>query len=266
VYEVGDLFYTGWEQLSGKVRTEVYGLIKAIDNEQLTVDNARYGFMLIRILKLLVKNQDLVDKIDVAQAVDIFNSLSFLRESFYMFPDLTPALSKGEGEMQTPDGKMERNTFAHFIYADNEYTKYLALRQAQGPEGVNLLKRLVATLYQSDFDEEEVEPIANKLKLKEWQLMHVFFSYAQVREFVMERCKTLLPTHGPLTPEGGTASAQEKKVVPTGAMWQKLLHRLAETPAFSGLENAEQARMYKALDYLEDLAKQNEERRRHAKS
>jgi hypothetical protein len=241
-YEISDLFFTSWNQLPAKAIAEVYALhMRAQSMEK---DTDEYGHLVIQVMKRLKKNWRLVDKINVEQCVDIYNALTFLSDPWYDFPFI-------QG-MAQPQDKLSRHTFDHFIYADNEYSSYVV------SQDINYLKRLVATLYQKSFDKESVEPLASKLKLKTWQLHLVFYTFAHVRTFVMKRCKTLLPP----APKKLEEDIQEETARPTGAMWLKIKHRLAETPAFQGYDHAGSANMYSTLDYLEDLAQIKEEQSR----
>jgi hypothetical protein len=235
-YQISDLFFTSWNELKGKTIAQVYPLYLQLQNTPL--DDPKYGYLLIEILRLLRKNVRLVDKIDEDQAVDIFNDLKFLNEPWYFFP----YFGSSNPELSQPQDKLARHTFDHFIYADNEYSSYVVTQDFK------YLRRLVATLYQKKFDKEAVEEIASALQLKEWELHLVFFTYYHVREFVMKRCKTLLPSAPKSTEE------DNDKARPTGAMWLKIKHRLAETPAFQGYDLAGSSNMYSTLDYLEDLA------------
>lgn len=255
-YVVDDLFFTSWAQLSEKRMVEVQSLMMQLKSFDLS--SVEHGLISIKVLRLIRRNPALVDKINVEQAVDIFNDLKFLREPWFDFaPVAHSRLTTWSGltTLRTPSDHMADCTFAHFIYADNEFSSFLATNKTEH------LTRLFATIYQKDFDEEKVEAIAKRLNLKEWQLMHTFFTYSFVRNFVMERCKALLLS----SPHTEGEIEQNTTVVPTGGMWQKLLHRLAETPAFPGMDAASDARMYKALDYLEDLA-QNNNTKTHGKS
>lgn len=238
-YTISDLFFTSWNQLPAKAIAEVYAT--HIRLQATPKDNPEYGFLLIKVLRLLRKNKSLVGRINVEQAVDIYNDLAFLNEPWYHFPYIK--------RLHRPDEKLARCSFNHFIYADNEYSTYIVTQDDQR------LTRLVATLYQKAFDKEEVEPLANKLKLKPWEKHLVFFTFAHVRNFVMKRCKTLLP---PAPKSEGEETAPQS----TGAMWLKLKHRLAETPAFQGYDVAGNSNMYSTLDYLEDLAQIKDEQSR----
>lgn len=234
IYTVSDLFFTSWRELVGKVHAEVFALQQAIDHTKET----QYGHTLIQILRRLRKRPRLINKINIEQAVDIYNDLNFLNEPWYYFPTVSEKLA-------TPEDYMAKHTFDHFIYADNEFSLYLINKDPRH------LRRLVATLYQRQFDKENVDQIAEDLRLHDWQLNLVFFTYAQVREFVKNRCKALMPSAPKPAPD-----EIEQPATPTGGMWLKLKHRLSETPAFQGFDTAGKANLYSALDYLEDLAQQ----------
>jgi hypothetical protein len=240
-YQVRDLFYTSWADLSGRQQAEAYTLwlrMKSLNTPEGEPLPTEYGFLLIAIMRVLRKNPALVDRINEAQLVDAFNEIKgFLDAPWFEFKCKVNTF-----HLHTPDEKMARTTFDHFIYADNEFSSFL-INQNQ-----KHLVRLVATLYQKNFDKENVTELAADLKLKEWELMHTFYTYKHIREFIVKRCKTLMPE----------AVAHEEdapvKQVPTGSMWLKLKNRLSETPAFATFEQASKANVYDALDYLEDLA------------
>lgn len=243
-YNVSDLFFTRWEDLTPKQHAIVYTLqqecelarrMEATDG----VPAIQYGLKLIGVLRHLRKNRSLVDRINEEQAVDIYNDLTFLSKPWYYFPVINLPWA------HPPDEKMSRHSFDHFIYADNEFSAYVMTND------VKHLKRLVATLYQKEFDKEAVEQLATS-RIKDHYLLLVFYTFAHIRDFVMKRCKTLLPRPIP---------GAQSKPAPTGGMWLTLKHRLAETPAFQGYDTAGKANMYSTLDYLEDLARQKEEQR-----
>ncbi len=247
-YTVTDLFYTSWDDLTAQARTEVYALYHALQEQK--KGSIEYGLHLIQIMRRLRKNFRLVNKINESQTVDIFNDLTFFEKSWYKFPNLTYKLI-------TPEDQLVRHTFDHFIYADHEFTCYQAKPERK------YLVQLVCALYKQKgdgeyLDRQVIDDRAMLLakKIKDWELQCVFFTYMHVRGFVMSRCKTLFPKQKLATVEGEEPLA-EQKVIPTGPRWLQLKHRLAETRAFPGLEKAERANMYSALDYLEDIAQQN---------
>lgn len=239
-YTVSDLFFTRWEDLSPRVHADVYALYNSLPEPT----DPQYGFVLIQILRNLRKNKSLVNKINVEQAVDIFNDLSFLKERWYYFPNIK---SKAIA-LVTPDEQMARSSFDQFIYADNEFSTFMLK-----PDPV-YLHRLVVTLYpllgDEFFDKETVEARAAAItgKLEPRLLDQVFFTYAQVRSYVMDRCKTLLP-------KGGSGDDSEARAS-TGPMWYRIKHQAARTGVFGTFDQTGRANMYSVLDHLEILCQE----------
>lgn len=245
-YKVGDLFFTSWKELpKPQLHAEVFGLHALL--KQMRPRDREYGYQLIAILRRLRKNQTLVDKINELQAVDIFNELSFLDEPWYHFP--IRRIHCGLIDLVAPEEHMDRSTFDHFIYADNEFTRSLI----PGADTNLQLRRLAATLYhhplEKFFDREQVEGRGLALKIQDWELQLIAATFGHIRTFITRRCKHLMPA--PVKLEG----QPEHQVRSTGPMWQELKHRLSETPAFQGFEKAGRANIYDCLDYLEGLAK-----------
>lgn len=244
-YTVDDLFYTSWKDMKPAQLYEAYTLQQVL--KDLPLDHDRYGFFLIAVLRRLRKRPGLVDKISVEQAVDIYNDLKFLDEPWYHFPEVRE-LAVYDNAVVRPDEYMARHTFGHFIYADNEFSRYLQTHDKI------FLRRLLVTIYQMPFDKESVEALASSIEVDDWIIMLVTITFSHVRNKINKRCRTLLPQ--------GTAKDEHRQA--TGPIWQKILHRLAETPVFQGYNNAMNANMYAALDYLEDLAQERERQERHA--
>lgn len=243
IYAVQELFFTQWENLGARAHSEAYALYSSLP----APEAPEYGFILINILRRLRKNKHLVDKINVAQAVDIFNDLSFLKDPWYYFPHL----ENKKIPLVRPDEKMARSSFDQFIYADNEFSNYLINQDAK------YLNRLVVTLYpivgDEFFDKETVEERTAAITghLKPWQLNLVFFTFAHVRGNVMKRCKTLLPP--PARPLPGE---DPEPPVATGPMWYRIKHQAARTLVFGSFDQTGRANMYSVLDHLEILCKE----------
>lgn len=242
-YTVNDLFFTRWEDLRERIHSEVYALYNSLPDPS----DPQYGFILIQILRRLRKNFSLVNKINVDQAVDIFNDMAFLKAPWYYFPHLeNKALA-----LVKPDEKMARSSFDQFIYGDNEFSSYLV---KQDPIHLN---RLVATLYpllgDEYFDPETVEGRAAAIagKLKPWQHNLVFFTFAQIRDHVMKRCKTLLPPPPKQDPDDLPTGP-----ITTGPMWYRIKHQAARTGVFGTFEQTGRANMYSVLDHLEILCQE----------
>lgn len=244
-YTVTDLFFTRWEDLSARTQSEVYALCNALP-ELRAKEGAEYGMAIIHILRRLRKNPALVNKINVEQAVDIFNDMSFLQQPWYYFPVLeNKALA-----MVRPSEKMARSSFDQFIYADHEFTSFIAKQEEKH------LRRLVVTLYpllgDKYFDKECVDERAAAIdgKLKPWQLNLVFFTFAHVRAHIVERCKHLLPT----APKA--KDDIEQPPVITGRMWYQIRQQAARTHVFGSMKKTGRANMYDVLDYLNTLCEE----------
>jgi len=255
-YTVSELFYTQWKDLNDLKHIQAYTLHQHA--QSLGIDHKDYGFALIACMRVLRRRPLLVDRLNEKQAVDIFNDLAFLNEPWYYFPEL----SKYGALLHTrPDEKMARSSFDQFIYADNEFSGFLATDKDH-----NLfLRRLAVTLYRPEgetiFDKETVEERAaqlGKIKSDEFDalLQLVFYTYGHVRNAVMTRCKTLLP------PAPAHDDDVKQKPQRTGAMWYNIKHQAAKTLVFGDFENVGRTNMYYVLDHLEILCKEKEEQRR----
>lgn len=242
-YFISDLFFTSWQELRSRPHRHAEVVIIKSQLDQLKNDPStiEYGLALIGILKRLIKNQRLVDKINEAQAVDIFNNLTFLQQPWYFFPAI--------GDMQ-PTEKLATATFDEWIYADHEFTKLLADEKGMQDERDGLA-RLAATLYMGCFDKERVEKEARAFhRINILTLQLVFFTFGHVREFVIKRCKHLLPTSPSVQGEA------ETKMTGSGPLWHNIKHQAARTLVFGDFVTLGKSNMYDVLDHLELLAKE----------
>lgn len=263
VYSVEDIFHTSWRQLVPRTHAQVAVLWAAYQAElkkhsaaSADSESGRaLGLIRIQLLRALRHNWRLADQIDVAQALDIFNSLTFLQEPWYFFPPLGPRMRLSG--FRPPDEQMARSSFDIFIYADNEFTSYVATGKATH------LHRLIATLYpvttDKFFDKELVSERAGFVAnhVAPWKQQLILLTYMHVRGFVVGRCKTLLPK--PVQ----TDDEPPAPVTPSGPMWYKLKHEVAKTLVFGPFEEVGRANMYSVLDHLELQAQQNERRKPH---
>ena len=247
VYAVDDLFFTSWKDLDDITHARVFTLQQALT--AMDKSNPQYGYALIASLRLLRKRPLLVDKINVPQAVDIYNDLKFLREPWYYFPEIPNDLTAVK-----PDDHMARSSFDQFIYADNEFSTYLI------NEDKKHLRRLAVTIYaprgEEIFDAQTVETREASLQnIDEDLLMQMFFTFMQVRNFVMKRYKRLLP-------KAAASDDEDRKPSPTGAMWHEIKHQVVRTNVFGTFKETGQSRMYDVLDHLEILCKEQEEKKK----
>jgi hypothetical protein len=239
-YQVSDLFYASWKDLKPAVHEQVYTLQQMIKVQ--TPGSTEYGVNLIQILRALRKRPLLVDKMNVEQAVDVYNDLKFLNEPWYFFPKIDKTVI-------TPDEHMARCSFDQFIYADNEFTSVIALPH-QEQELRLRMARLAATLYLTEFDEyfdpETVADRAPRFLDEKVPLMLIFSTFAHMREFVVKRCKHLLPV-----------GQSDEAAKPSGGMWHEIKHQAARTLVFGTFESLGRSNMYSVLDHLELLARDN---------
>jgi len=136
-YQVTDLFYTQWSELSVSQRVKIHELNVARNEQPLE----QQGTYIILIMRELRKRPLLVDRLNEAQVVDIFNSLTFLAKPWLFFA--APPTRLALRGYAAPDAKMGNLTFDHFIYADSEFT------QCGGDEKAALqhMETLAAILY-----------------------------------------------------------------------------------------------------------------------
>lgn len=251
-YSVRDLFFTTLTDLKNRPRihAQVCALYQAW--REVPAESIEAGAMLIRILKLLRRRPALVDQINEAQAVDIFNELdrTLLSQPFYFLPELG-------SDVLTPDDHLARTTFDQFIYADKEFSLFVRAAWQKQPEAElrNLLCRVTACLYMRkyrEFDPENVDQDADVYmrKLHTWELQLIQFAYGHTREAVMNRCPTLFS-------KVGNAGKEPQS---TGPMWAKLKHEVARTGVFGTFHEVGRARLYDVLDHLEILSKEVNQR------
>lgn len=252
---VSDLFYDRYSDLPAKKLAELGPLRrvwiqlhesligKSDDEKELT----KYGIASIAVLRVLRKAPFLVDKITVDQALDCLNELTFFRQPWHDFPPIHDKFSH-------PDEFMHNRTFDHFIYADHEFSQ---ITMHAEPTTQSLAK-LAACLYnvpgQIHFNEDAFPERAKIIEreCKEWQLQLVMHTYANVREWIVERCKTLLPA--------GSSETVHKPSA-TGPMWKELKQRTAELkltwkdPASQETGYVGHGRYLEILDHLESISR-----------
>jgi len=219
-------------------------------------EQEHYGFILLRILMLLRRKPLFIRNLfffrlsyllsrrifilSNEQAVDIYNDLKFLREPWHFFPEIK--------NLVKPDDYLAQHTFDHFIYADGEFTSYLVNFDDK------YLRKLVVTLYRETkgehFYRDEVNFRAAKLEIKAWQLQLVFFTFSHVRQFIVKRCKNLLPSR--------PAEGNEKPKC-SFPMWDDVKHSAVRTLVFGDFTAIGRANVYDVLDHLEKIAKEKKE-------
>ncbi len=244
-YKVSDLFYDNYQALPVR-RLADLAIVRRTWQEQ-AVTSEHYGILSIAALRAIRKSPLLVDKINVEQAIDCLNELTFLKEPWYFFPQFIRLINA-----YRPDEYFHDRTFDHFIHADNEFSK----GNAAG---------VVACLYFHDHGHFNPDKLADntkqiKQKWQPWQVELVMHTYANVREWITARCKNLFD--GPKSDIEAENLASPPK--PTGSMWIELKQRTAELritwkdPNGKETNYVGHARYLEVLDYLEGLTKRKD--------
>lgn len=281
-YGVSDILLNDWSQLKADQaailliwRDKLTAAIKA-DKSNVV------GMYKSMIVQFLCKKKNFFKKLTNAQILDIADDLNFLHATWYIF-HITYLKTK-HGTIFRPQERLFSFTFWQLIMADIQYSKFLILNynEAKGQEEV--LNKLVACIYQpkpGHFTDETIDVYAESLpKGLTFELKYlILHTYSNIRKYIVEeRCPTLFnyspssrAKRGDLSdskeilasPAGG-ASAEPRNDAPqyTGDMWQQILFDASESPTFSGLDRAKNARMYDVLDYLEKKAIENKNRRK----
>lgn len=258
--KVADIFINQWDDLKADQAAVLLfwrdRLARAVDREK----HEAAGFYKSMIVRFLLKDKKIFKKLSTAQVRDIADDLTFIHDPWYTFH--VTWLKTKRGVIYRPDYKMASFTFWQLIMADAHYSKFLILNHQNSKEQEHVLNKLIAVIYQpspGQFTDTTIEDYSKLLpKGLSMDLKYlILHTYSNIRKYIVnERCPDLF--NPPPEPAGdkqtdpGTEAGNTPQY--TGNMWQQMLFDLAETPAFSGLENAKNARMYDALDYLNKKA------------
>lgn len=275
-FQVSDILLNDWSQLKADQaailliwRDKLTAAIKANKNNVV-------GLYKSMIVQFLCKKKNIFKKLTNAQILDIADDLNFLHATWYIF-HITYLKTK-HGTIFRPQERLLSFTFWQLIMADIQYSKFLVLNYQESTKQEEVLNKLVAVIYQpkpGQFTDEDIDKYANALpKGLTFELKYlILHTYSNIRKYIVEeRCPTLF-NYSPCHPEeakrpkdlkdSSPSVLNDERVAPqyTGDMWQQILFDASESPTFSGLQNAKNARMYDVLDYLEKKAKENKNRR-----
>lgn len=257
-YKASDLFHTSWDTLSKKQLLQLLQLQTMLMKEK---DADKQAYIKTHMLWAINRNKKLYKQITSAQMVDLFAELDFLKEptTRWFVPSFHHNGFKFYAPMQElkgfqlPGDKEGEFTFAKLMYADSYYTIFLLNSQEE------YFWKFASHLYMR-------EPSKHGKKITMEDMQMIVINYAANRDAVFSRFKHLFPKDQPSDPEISGELSEEVPVKPTGQMWQSLLYSLADTPAFSGIDNAKNAVALEALSYLDQKAKEAEEMKRKLKA
>jgi hypothetical protein len=272
-YSIRTLFKTSWEELSCQEFISVIALSDAMHG---IVDKSseKYGLYVIAMLKAIRKNKSLVSKLNIEQAVDCFNDITFFKRNekgefltpWYFFPVETFWAGRSKFVKPEMNGELPiyYRSLDQLIYADGAFSSFCVMSYQADPKFASdmddALNSMIAVLYQSpeDFNITKAEAMAAQIKKKlspnkKALLLH---TYANVRKFITDRYPNLFPRR----------EDDGKEVIPqqTGPMWLNLRFDLAETEVFKGFDTARNSLFYDALDYLEKKLKEAPKQKAHA--
>lgn len=247
LFNVNDIFYTGWHELNADQAAAILIYKNQIDRLTQFRDFEKAGKFRLKLATAIAKKPGMVRVLSGEQIWDILEDVKFMDKPFYFF-HITYIRTR-EGTLFRPDEYLSTFTFYQYIKAEAEFSKYLVLNYRNSPDQIHAIRRFIAIIYQpivGRFNEDSIEKYAAALpkRLTLDLRFLIIKTYANCRDYIMkERCRHLFKIEA----EQGI----KKEPVYTGKMWQDLLFDLSETPAFTGLEKARNARLYEALDYLE---------------
>lgn len=265
-YKITDLFKTSWAELTAKEMIALIDLSELL--KKYPEESRDYGMITIAILRLLRKNKSVVAKIELEQAVDCFNDITFFRRTakgsfqtpWYFFP--VGNFNHSGVDFVRPEMSgtlpMYNRSFDQLVYADAAFSNFCILNHEQH-SGVkheldDFINALIAVLYTQP-KRFSIADMETKSKLVQQHLTVaeralILHTYANVRSYILDRCPHLFPPSvGPDEAEGYIEG------VSTGEMWLNIRYDLAETEVFKGFDTARSAMIYDALDYLEKKAR-----------
>lgn len=244
-YAIDDLFVSGWGQLNAAEASALFFYKTALDS---AIKNKKYleaGKYRALITRLLIRNKQVYASLTAEQIRDITEDMKWLNDKWYDFH--VTWIDVGSTRLKAPGERGHTWTFWQWCKADAEYSKVVVMTYNKQKGIERAVDRLVAIIYTPDggFDEDNIEPYAKMLpKRLEKDLKYlIFHTFANIREYVMDRCPNLLPR-----------GSEKAEPTYTGQMWQDVLFDLADSQAFGGIDRAKNAPMYQALDYLEKRA------------
>lgn len=260
-YKVSDLFYTSWQQIGARKLAEGYTAYSALLGSE--PGSEEYGKHLIFTLRALRRSPMLVDKINVPQAVDIFNEIApALAKPWLNFPQQRLAIRFDF--LFAPHEKMGNRTFDHLLYADSCLMKILTERDPAKQH--EQLVRLAAILYiragEREFNERVVmaKMLYLQKSLADWQLQSVFYTFGHIKKYIVDGCQHLFGgSPQPLSESEGL------KISDSLPMWTEIKFALAESGVFGNFDEVGKTDLYKVINYLESRAKKQKEAAHRAK-
>jgi hypothetical protein len=267
-YKLNTLFKMDWSELDQQEHFAMLQLGEQL--QRVEFGSKEHGLITIEVLRTLRKRQGLVAGLDLQQAVDCFNAITFFhrtdkgsfRTPWYFFPVFKFRIGRKTFHRPEMIGglPMYERSFDQLVYADSAYSNFCLLNHQYSitpdkkiqDEMETCINDMIAVLYTrpENFDPASVHEYSGSISkvLSAQQRAMILHTYANVRMFLVARCSNLFPQPPEEVEEVPAAPLQ------TGPMWMNLRYDLAETEVFKGFETARAALIYDALDYLDKKA------------
>ncbi|HMG90759.1 MAG TPA: hypothetical protein VK589_11890 [Chryseolinea sp.] len=262
-YHISDLFKTSWDQVSPKEMATVIDMKIKMQRANEQGLHQAAGHYAIMILKALRKNEGLVSKINVEQAVDCINDLEFIHQKWFTFPEI----KFSDSTFCNPPTHLKNHTLGQLYWIDSLFSKFLMQEYYDGrahpPQTPStmaemFLDEMIAVIYThpDQFDEKVITERGKEIGriINNDYRVCMLYGYANVKEFILAEFPLTFPR---LEDEDETQNpVSNKPPVDSEPMWQNILFDLSESPAYPGMDRAKKAPMYEALNYLEKKHKE----------
>jgi hypothetical protein len=266
--DITDIFRQSWDAFSERERLRLIRTLQVIrQNEN---GSALRGYLIKGVVRKCAVSRKVAKSLSSEQIVDVFHDLHFLHEPWYDFliPEVNLPLTGVAGLLYPPKSKLSNISFYQFKWIDAKFTKFLVHAHNQETDLAKIeLGKFLASIYtpvgpplkgvaegRGVFHEDMLSNHGPALykKFAFWERELTMETYANIRNFIMERYPFLFPSPPSREEPGGDVPPPFY----TGHMWQEMHYDLADTEAFQGYIAAGDANIYDALGYLNKKAEE----------
>ena len=218
------------------------------------------GYLINRTLKSLTTNKKTLRKLTAIQRVACFYDLPILNEPWLDFPIKRIRKVK----FIPPQEKLLDFTFQRWKVTDAKFTKYLCLcHEKAHEERIDTeLQKFLACIYThpvDGWDENLLQPYGQELfrLMPRWEQELTLETFAHIRNHIISRFPDLFPK---------PQEEEDTDHTPTysGQLWQNMHYDIAETEAFTGVQDVANANMYVVLQYLQKIVIRNQNLKNNA--
>lgn len=234
-FHTSHILYQSWEELPMRRLTYLLKLLPLIDWKNR--DDWMNIFCKNMALKTIFKDKKLYLRTTAEQRVDLIEyETKWLQNPTHRF--LVPALFG----IHAPKDGLTDLSIERLAEADIRLTRYLISKRE------SYLHTFIACLYypDQDFEEEIMQEIGQKMsKVQDWQKVSIVRSYMGSRMKLTAKLKHLFPT------QAASTKKSMEKIKDVAPLWESLIHELANTHAYMGMNTAKKANAWEALTYMD---------------